>query len=117
MTLAEQERQSTRAVSELLCYASDERGYARIVGEVARTTAPQALYLNESKAQTMHSQSMNRRAVDVHLFIDGPDQLSGEAYTPLADDEVRLDPEHHVWGGHGTTLWDDEVMSYPSSTG
>jgi hypothetical protein len=46
---------------------------------------------------------MNRRAVDLHLFIDGHDQSFVEAYKPLADDEVRLDPEHHIWGGHGTT--------------
>jgi hypothetical protein len=43
---------------------------------------------------------MNRLAVDLHLVIDGHDQSSVKAYKPLADYEVRLDPEHHVWGGH-----------------
>lgn len=60
----------------------------------------------------MHSQYMNRRAVDLHLFIDGHDQSFVEAYKPLADDAVRLDPEHHIWGGHGTTRWDAVHLEY-----
>jgi hypothetical protein len=54
----------------------------------------------------MHSTYIYRLAVDLHLFIDGHDQSSMEAYTPLADNEVRRDPEPRVWGSHGTTLWD-----------
>lgn len=60
----------------------------------------------------MHSKEMNRRAVDLTLGIDGHDQSSVEVYTPLADDEVRLDPEHQVWGGHGTTRWDAVHVEY-----
>jgi hypothetical protein len=92
--------------SELICYGYDERGYERMLGEVAHTQEHQARYLKDSKAQPMHSKDMNHLAVDLNRFIDGHDQSSVEAYTPLADDEVRLDPEHHVWGGHGTTLGD-----------
>ena len=89
--------------SELTGYAYDERGHERMYGEVAPTKAHQALDLNDGQAQTMHSMSINRLAVDLHLFIDGHHQSSVEAYKPLADNEVRLGPEHQVWGGHGTT--------------
>jgi hypothetical protein len=106
MTRSAKARKSTRAVSEWIGDTSDTQGSARIVGEVARTTAPQALYRQEGQAQPMHSQEMNHRAVDLNRVIDGDDQASVEACTPLADDEVRLDPTHHVWGGHETTRWD-----------
>jgi hypothetical protein len=79
MTRAEPSRTSTRVVSVWIGDASDERGYARLCGEVARTNAPHAWSLHHGQAQTMHSQEMNRRAVDLTRGLDGHDQLSGEA--------------------------------------
>jgi hypothetical protein len=55
MTHSEKARKSTRAVSEWIGDADDERGYERILGEVARTKEPHARSLTDGQAQTMHS--------------------------------------------------------------
>jgi hypothetical protein len=99
-------------VSKLICYAYDGLGYELTCGEVACTKEHQALYLKDGKAQTMHSKYMNRRAVDLNLFIDGHYQSSVEAYKPLAVYWVKLDPEQHVWGGNWTALWDAVHLEY-----
>jgi hypothetical protein len=79
MTPSEQERKSTRVVSELIGDTYDKRGYERILGEGARVQEPPPLSLNDGQAQMMHSTEMNRRAVDLYLVIDGHDPSSGEA--------------------------------------
>ena len=60
MTRSEKQQKSTRAGSEWICCAHDERGYEITFGEVARTKEPQVLSLKDGQAQTMHCESMNR---------------------------------------------------------
>lgn len=83
-------------VSKLIAWAY-ARGYELTFGETYRT--PEQAALNAKNgigiANSLHTK---RLAIDLNLFIDGQLQKFSEAYKPLGDYWLSLDPDC-AWGG------------------
>jgi hypothetical protein len=97
MTLGAQQRLFTHLIAQLITWAYDQ-GYELTLGEAYRTKAQQRAYVEQGKSSTMASRHLDRRAIDLNLFIDGVYQAKSEAYRPLGEHWKTLHPGC-VWGG------------------
>jgi hypothetical protein len=98
------------ALSNLVIYGNSIPGYQVTIGEVERPKELQEIYVARGSSWTMNSEHLNRRAGDLHIYINGVHQDNAEAYKPLADkwkacggkwgvikDGKQVDPYHFEW--------------------
>ncbi len=77
-------------IARLIVYAFG-KGYSLTFGEAFRPLFVQEIYFKEGKTQTLHSQHLERLAVDFNLFLQGR-HISTDA------------PEWHILGTYWKSL-------------
>lgn len=88
-------------LAKLIQYAQTLPGYHITGGELTRPPEMQAIYKRRGLSMTTSSQHLVRLAIDLNVFINGEYQTGREAYKPLADFWVSLDPRNKAgyhWG-------------------
>jgi len=101
MRLSEKQRLFSKCLEALLRHIHDNLEYEVTFGEVYRTKYQQEEYMRLGKSWTMNSKHLERRAVDLNLFIGGRYQMKHDAYIPLGEYWKTLH-EKCVWGGDWT---------------
>ena len=103
MTLNERQFKFTQMVADLIRW-SYIHGFDLTFGEAYRT--PEQAALNAQKGTGIaNSLHCKRLAIDLNMFKDGIYQTDSEAYRPMGDYWVKLDPDCR-WGGDFTTRKD-----------
>jgi hypothetical protein len=98
------------ALCNLVIYGNTLPGYQVTIGEVERPKELQEIYVFRGSSWTMNSEHLNRRAADLHVYINGVHQDNAQAYIPLAliweslggkwgvlKDGRQVDPYHFQW--------------------
>jgi peptidoglycan L-alanyl-D-glutamate endopeptidase CwlK len=89
---------------------AEQLGYVVTLGEAARTTEQQMIYVQTGRSKTMNSEHLKRRAIDLNLFKDG--KLCGrEEIKPLGDYWESLN-QLNRWGGNWRGLVDAGKSSF-----
>ena len=85
MKLSERQQEFAKRVELLLSWTHAHSEWAVTLGEVYRPQVMQYLYLWAKRSQTLKSKHLERRAIDIHLFIDGVYIKDPRAYRPLGE--------------------------------
>ena len=84
MTLGDFQRKFTFNIHLLIQFAYSQ-GYELTFGEAYRTQYQQEQYFKEHKTEILHSNHLNRLAIDFNLFKDGQLLITPFDFLPLGN--------------------------------
>lgn len=97
MKLSEIQGEFARDVAKLIEWV-DVQGWYVTLGSAWRPLSEQRRLVASGASKTMHSQHLNRLAIDLNLFIDGDYQLDTDEYWLMGEYWKSLHPDNR-WGG------------------
>lgn len=109
MSIMESQVAFLKDVRKLLEKA-EEAGYTVTAGEMYRTQEQQAIYMKMGRSKTMQSEHLNRRAIDLNIFLGGK-LCTRDQIKLLGDYWEGLSPLNR-WGGNWRGLVDSGKSSF-----